>query len=164
MARKAISPGSRTLYALNMPAARVRATMFRRQGRRTNPDGHSQSVELHEAASHTGIHAITGRPLRRNSSPWCDRPLLAQKRTSRCWRKLPISRRSNIASDQPLLGRTRTARQRALGKSLRAGGPWFIVWRSSIESILSSFSVVLCVESKCQRVCGTIEFRYAHGV
>jgi len=25
----------------------------------------------------TGIHAITGRPLRRNSSHWCDRPLLA---------------------------------------------------------------------------------------
>jgi hypothetical protein len=50
-------------------------TMFRRQGRRTNPDGLSQSVELHEAASLTGIHAITGRPLRRNLFHWCDRPL-----------------------------------------------------------------------------------------
>src|SRR5579863_2447383 len=51
MARKEISPGSRTLYALNMPAPRVRATMFTRQGRRTDPHGHSHSVELHEAAS-----------------------------------------------------------------------------------------------------------------
>src|SRR3984893_10571983 len=25
----------------------------------------------------TGIHAMTGRPLRRNSSHWCHRPLLA---------------------------------------------------------------------------------------
>jgi hypothetical protein len=51
VARKEISPGSRTLYALNMPAPRVRATMFTRQGRRTDPHGHSHSVELHEAAS-----------------------------------------------------------------------------------------------------------------
>src|SRR5467141_2527269 len=34
-----------------MPAPRVRATMFTRQGRRTDPHGHSHSVELHEAAS-----------------------------------------------------------------------------------------------------------------
>src|SRR5215472_14161388 len=26
----------------------------------------------------TGIHAMTGRPLRRNSSHWCHRPLLAE--------------------------------------------------------------------------------------
>src|SRR5262252_3123174 len=51
VARKAISPGSRTLYASNMPVPRVRATMFTRQGRRTDPHGHSHSVELHEAAS-----------------------------------------------------------------------------------------------------------------
>src|SRR5580700_7809131 len=51
VARKEISPGSRTLYALNMPDPRVRATMFTRQGRRTDPHGHSHSVELHEAAS-----------------------------------------------------------------------------------------------------------------
>jgi hypothetical protein len=51
VARKEISPGSRTLYALNMPAPRVRATMFTRQGRRTDTHGHSHSVELHEAAS-----------------------------------------------------------------------------------------------------------------
>ena len=34
-----------------MPTARVRATMFTRQGRRTHPHGHSHSVELYEAAS-----------------------------------------------------------------------------------------------------------------
>src|ERR1700732_845263 len=30
----------------------------------------------------TGIHAITGHPLRRNSSHWCDGPLLAGQRPS----------------------------------------------------------------------------------
>ena len=43
VARKAISPGSRILYALNMPAPRVRATMFTRQGRRTDARGISHS-------------------------------------------------------------------------------------------------------------------------
>src|SRR6185312_3361570 len=36
VARQAISPGSRTLYAVNMPSPRVRATLFTRQGRLTD--------------------------------------------------------------------------------------------------------------------------------
>jgi len=33
----------------------------------------------------TGIHAMTGRPLRRNSSHWCHRPLLADSVNSSAW-------------------------------------------------------------------------------
>src|SRR5690242_8403916 len=66
VARQAISPGSRTLYAVNMPSPGVRATMFTRQGRLADPYGPSHSVVLHEAAS----------PLRH---PRYDRPSAKEK-------------------------------------------------------------------------------------
>src|SRR5437660_965117 len=87
-----------------MPAPRVRATMFTRQGRRTDPHGHSHSVELHEAASPyrhprydgpsakeklipMGPSAASGRLL-------TDWPLLPVLTHSRRWRQPPVN--SNI--------------------------------------------------------------------
>src|SRR5690348_1386584 len=50
VARKANTPGSRTLYALNMPAPSVRAPMFTRQGRHTDPHGHAHGPAASKAA------------------------------------------------------------------------------------------------------------------
>src|SRR6516225_11108208 len=63
-----------------MPAPRVRATMFTRQSRRTDLDGHSHSVELHEAAS-PYRHPRYDRPSAKEKLiHWCHRPLLAGTR------------------------------------------------------------------------------------